>query len=392
MTAGHRPRRLAICASHPIQYYSPLFRELARRVELRVFYAHCPSAKDQSAVGFGVEFQWDVDLMSGYQSEFLENVARDVSLEKFSGLNTPSVHDSLKRLNPDAVMLLGWHFRSYIQAITAARRLRIPLLVRGDSQLETPRSWVRRAFKALAYPLALLIFNAALYVGERSKRYWEHYHYPLSRLFFSPHCIDNAWFRQRGTSEAAARFREAQALRETEKIILFVGKLTDKKRPLDLVEAVAVARDRHPSLVVCFAGAGPLSDVVEGRAGELGVPIRMCGFCNQTELPAIYAASTMLVLPSDGGETWGLVANEALACGIPVVLSNACGSAPDLVADGKAGHQFPVGDVAALGDRIEHVLASRPSAEAIRRRSDSYSISAAADGIMQAVDAVVDRA
>lgn len=391
MTVGHRPRRLAICASHPIQYYSPLFRELARRVEVRVFYAHCPTAKDQSAVGFGVEFQWDVDLMAGYESEFLENVAEHVSLDRFDGLNTPGVHDSLKIMHPDAILVLGWHFRSYIQAIIAARRLRIPLLVRGDSQLETPRSWVRRASKALVYPVALRVFDAALFVGERSRRYWEHYHYPSSRLFFSPHCIDNDWFRERGTAEAAASFREAQSLGDREKIVLFVGKLSANKRPLDLVEAVARIRCRRPELVVCIAGSGELAEKVKTHAEALNVPVRMLGFCNQSELPAIYAASDILILPS-ASETWGLVANEALACGIPVVLSNACGSAPDLVADGKAGQQFPVGDVAALADRIEHILARTPSAEAIRRRSESYSIAAAADGIMQAVDAVVDRA
>ena len=71
-----RRLRLAVLASHPVQYYAPMFQELARRLELEVFYAHQATPDQQAAAGFGQAFEWDVDLLSGYRHTFLKNVAR----------------------------------------------------------------------------------------------------------------------------------------------------------------------------------------------------------------------------------------------------------------------------------------------------------------------------
>ena len=102
-------------------------------------------------------------------------------------------------------------------------------------------------------------------------------------------------------------------------------------------------------------------------------------------MPAAYAAADILVLPSDGRETWGLVANEALACGRPVVLSDAVGAAPDLAADKTAGRVFPVGDVAALAAVLHDIVRSPPTPAMIAAKSEAYSLGAAADGIEAAL-------
>jgi glycosyltransferase involved in cell wall biosynthesis len=112
----------------------------------------------------------------------------------------------------------------------------------------------------------------------------------------------------------------------------------------------------------------------------------LLGFRNQTEMPAAYAAADCLVLPSDGRETWGLVANEALACGRPIIVSDACGCAPDLARDGRVGRTFPAGDPAALADAISALAAVPPSPSAIAALSRAYSLEAAVDGVRCAVD------
>ncbi len=108
-------------------------------------------------------------------------------------------------------------------------------------------------------------------------------------------------------------------------------------------------------------------------------------------MPAVYASADLLVLPSDGRETWGLVANEALACGRPVVLSDACGSAPDLAEDGEAGRIYRVGDVEGLSSAIRDIVASPPSANSILERSERHSLAAAAQGILTAAEFVTAR-
>src|SRR5438067_1493306 len=90
-------RRIGWLASHPIQYHAPVFRELARRCELTVFYAHRQTPAGQAAAGFGVPFEWDVDLFGGFQSVFLENRGRDPGPHHLFGCNTPGIFKEIRR-------------------------------------------------------------------------------------------------------------------------------------------------------------------------------------------------------------------------------------------------------------------------------------------------------
>ncbi len=384
-TSGGDGRRLAIVASHPIQYQAPLFRSLAERVDLTVFFAHRATSADQAAAGFGVAFDWDVDLLSGYKHVFLRNIAAQPSLEHFSGCDTPEIGARLREGCFDAVLVTGWHLKTFVQALAAAKRMGLPTLVRGDSQLETPRSFWKRGMKAATYPMFLRLFDAALYVGERSRAYWLHYGYPPRRMHFSPHCVDNDWFAARATREARAALRGRLNIDEAAKVVLFAGKLVPFKRPLDVVAAAGRLRHKGQNVIVLVAGSGPLADELTRAAAAAGVSLHHLGFCNQSAMPAAYAASDVLVLPSDGGETWGLVANEALACGRPIILSGAVGSAPDLAGDGRVGRVFPTGNIDALAVALGDILRDPPSRASIAAKSEAYSIGAAVDGIMMAI-------
>jgi glycosyltransferase involved in cell wall biosynthesis len=115
----------------------------------------------------------------------------------------------------------------------------------------------------------------------------------------------------------------------------------------------------------------------------------LLGFRNQSELPAIYAAADVLVLPSDRQETWGLVINEAMAAGLPVIASDAVGCVPDLITPGVTGDRFPTGDVDALAAALRALIddptrGPRMAAGAVARISE-YSAGRAAAGVMEAV-------
>lgn len=378
--------RLAVVSSHPIQYHAPLFREMARRLDLTVFFAHRATAADQSKAGFGVEFTWDVNLVEGYKHSFLKNDAKRPGIDRFGGCDTPDIGYHLRAGKFEAVLLLGWHLKSFLQGLFAAKQLALPVMVRGDSQLETPRSGIKSLAKVMLYPSFLRQFDAALYVGQRSRAYYERYHYPKSRLFFSPHCVDTEWFAMHATPHGGENLRAKHSIAADAKVVLFAGKLVPFKRPLDLIDAVGILRSRGCEVSIIVAGAGDLKDDMSRNAARLHVPLQHLGFCNQSEMPDVYAAANVLVLPSDGHETWGLVANEALACGRPVILSDAVGAAPDLV-DGKGtGRIFPATDTAALAEAIDDVLSSPPSPQAIAIKSDAYSPAAAVDGVLAALE------
>lgn len=380
--------RLAILTSHPIQYYAPLFRRLAQIMDLTVFFAHRATPADQAKAGFGVHFEWDTDLLSGYKSVFLKNKSVSPSVNVFAGCDTPEIYDYLFRGNFHALLVTGWYLKSFIQAIVAAKRLGLPVLVRGDSHLLTPRSKIKQIGKAAIYPLLLRAFNCGLYVGSRSHSYWRGYGFPEHRLFFSPHCVDTHWYGAQSTAKERAAKRSEFQIPLDVPVILFAGKLISLKRPGDIITAVARLNVTGIRPTILFAGSGPLASQLAQAGHESGVTIHQLGFCNQSKMPGIYAAADMLVLPS-AHETWGLVANEALACGKPIIVSDAVGCAPDLAADDLVGHTYPVANIEALAEAIRKVICNPPPAHMIYERSNQYSVDAAANGILAALESTL---
>lgn len=380
-------RRIGFLVSHPIQYYAPIFRELARRCDLTVFFAHRQDAAGQGKAGYGVAFDWDVDLLSGYESRFLNNVARMPSTQAFAGCNTPEIAEIITEGRFDAFVVPGWSLRSYWQAVRACRRARVPVMVRGDSQLAGQRGGAVGKVKGVVFPHMLKQFDACLYVGQRNREYLEHYGVASNRLFFSPHCVDNEAFRQASDAARGAGGWRAGGSRRR---VLFVGRLVESKRPMDVVQAVArLVSDRQPIDLV-IAGAGELQGRMEEAARAGGVDAQFLGFVNQSKLAPVYASSDVVVLPSIAVETWGLVVNEAMACGVPAVVSDAVGCGPDLIQPGTTGAVAPLGDVPALATAIASVLALDPSLtrRALAERMEIYSPARAAGGVLEAADAL----
>jgi glycosyltransferase involved in cell wall biosynthesis len=387
MSEASRERlRLGILSTHPIQYQAPLFRELARKADVSVYFAHRQTPKGQAEAGFGVAFEWDVPLLDGYDHRFLENVASDPSPLTFRGCDTPEIGDIIQQESFDAFLVGGWFNKSYLQAIFACRRAGVPLMVRGDSQLQTPRSKIKTIVKELLYRRFFGVFDRCLYVGERSREYYRHYGVDDRRLVFSPHFVDNEFFeRQARKADRAEVLRELGRSDEQSAVILFVGKFIPEKAPIDILHAASQLQRRGRSVTCLFVGGGPMEDRLRQEAAALGVWTVFAGFKNQSELPAIYNAADVLVLPSVS-ETWGLVVNEAFACGLPAVVSKGVGCAPDLIVEGRTGASFNTGDTACFADALERVLRTNP--EISKRETKShiarYSVEAAAEGVIKA--------
>jgi glycosyltransferase involved in cell wall biosynthesis len=383
--------RVGVLTSHPIQYQAPWFRALAKFWDLEVFFAFKPTPKEQGA-GFGVDLTWDVDLLSGYHYRFLTNISPAPNVEEWAGCDTPEIGDIIEAGKFDAFIVPGWYLKSHWQAIRACRKLGIPVTTRGDSQLATPRSWFKKVIKKLWFHYRLCSFDAFMTVGVRHREYLEHYGVDPRHIFFAPHFIDTDWFAVR----AAASWSQRAALRASwgasgdTCVSLFVGKFQEKKRPADLLRAAVDVPGDH---LVVFVGSGELDVHLRSLAIGLGVNCFFAGFKNQSQLPAVYAAADVLVLPSDGGETWGLVVNEAMACGIPVIISDACGCAPDMIEPGHTGYTFPVGDTFCLAERIESVMRAKSAGHdwrpALKRKIQVYSLENAAFGTIATIESLL---
>jgi glycosyltransferase involved in cell wall biosynthesis len=401
MTSGdagndRRPTRLAVIATHPVQYYAPIYRALAQHpdVEPEVLFAQRQDAAGQARAGFGLEFEWDVPLLDGYRYRFLVNRARRPDVSGFWGCDTPELGAIIRTRAYDAVMVHGWYSRAYWQAMRACWHSQTALLVRGDSHLETPRPRWKKWLKEICYRRFIPRFDAYLWVGRRARDYYLHYGADPARMYFSPHCVDNEFF----IAGAAACRAQRQAIRAAFGIppestcFLFAGKLSEVKRPRDFLRAIAAAAGQA-SVCGLVVGDGPLRTELEGEARESGVPVRFAGFLNQTEMPRAYAAADAIVLP--GHETWGLVVNEAMASGLPAIVSEAAGCGPDLVQPGETGSIFPCGDVNTLASEMRklardtRVLATM--GVAARGRVAAYSVQQAVAGVVDGARAAIER-
>jgi glycosyltransferase involved in cell wall biosynthesis len=382
--------RLGVLATHPIQNHAPIFRELARHRDLTVYFAHRQTPEGQAAAGFGVPFEWDVDLLSGYDNAFLDNRSRHPATNRFFGCDTPGIDETIGNGRFDAFMVMGWSVKSYWQAVRACRRRNVPVLIRGDSQLAQRRPLPLRLAKELVYPRLLRSFDGFLYVGRRNRDYLRHYGLPEERLFFSPHCIDNDSFALRAGNQT--RHDEPRGAAGT-KFVLFVGKLVERKRPFDMIRALALLGAQGFRATAVFVGSGELEDSLRREASNNGVATIFHGFQNQSRLPSLYAAADLLVLPSDHQETWGLVVNEAMACGVPAVVSDAVGCGPDLIEAGSTGAVFPLGNISALAEAIQATLALEPSSvrRHLSKKMAAYSPASAARGIIEGAGALRSR-
>jgi glycosyltransferase involved in cell wall biosynthesis len=178
-------------------------------------------------------------------------------------------------------------------------------------------------------------------------------------------------------------------------IILFCAKLQPWKRPMDLLQAFAQAAPEESILV--FAGEGPQRANLEAEAAQLGIQqrVRFLGFVNQSQLPALYTAANLLVLPSVY-EPFAVVVNEAMCCACPVIVSDQVGAARDLVAPVSPQFVFPAGNVQALANVLRIAFADREQLREVGRRgfahvethSPQRIIAATVEAVRKAVEVV----
>jgi glycosyltransferase involved in cell wall biosynthesis len=335
-----------------------------------VFFAHRQTADDQAKAGFGVSFEWDVDLLSGYQHQFLNNVSDKPGTGTFAGCDTPEIAEIIRtattdgRRSFDVFIVSGWQVKCYRQAVTACRAAGIPVVVRGDSQLRSPRSWFKRLAMEFTHRWLLKKFDGFLAVGRRNREYLDHFGARSDQIILVPHFVDNQWFAMQAAVARPRRMemRKNWGVGEDVFVALFVGKFQAKKRPLDLIHALRLLQAQHqtncgPHIMAVFVGSGALENKLRAYADDLQLNVHFAGFKNQSALPSYYTAADALVLPSDGGETWGLVVNEAMACGLPAVVSDAVGCGPDLIEEGLTGYVFPMGDILTLASSLAKMAA-----------------------------------
>jgi glycosyltransferase involved in cell wall biosynthesis len=341
-------KRLAIITSHPIQYNAPLFRLLTKRerIYIKVFYTW-GQTKEGSVYdpGFGKAFQWDIPLLDGYEHQFIENLSKNPGTSHFRGVVNKHLVPQIEHWRPDAILIYGWSFHSHLKALRYFKG-KIPILFRGDSTLldESSGFSLKKLARRILLRWVYSHVDYCLYPGSANKAYYLRHGIKIQQLIFAPHAVENERFAEADNerNEAAKIWRRELGIKDSELVFLFAGKLEPKKNPITLMKVFQELNLTGTRLVI--AGHGVLESELKAIAAG-NERIIFLPFQNQQAMPTLYRLGDIFVLSSKGpGETWGLSVNEAMACGLPAIVSTACGCAPELIVEGKTGYVFKSND------------------------------------------------
>ena len=391
----HRRYKLAVLVSHPIQYQVPLFQSLARHpaIDLRVFFCSSKGLELYRDPGFGVSFSWDVDLLRGYSSTVLKNVSPCPNRSSAIGFVNPGIVPLLVRGGYDAVWIHGWAVLTNWIAWASAVACRVPVLLRGEANGLNEPTGLKGVVKRTVLKAFFNQVSCYLAIGTNNANFYRSYGIPDEHIFLTPYSVDNEFFMKRaGELDGQKRLlREKEGLSPDLPVILFCGKFQEKKRPIDLLKAFAHLHD-HPAASLVFVGDGPLRSVMERFVAERHLGhVHILGFKNQQELPACYAMADLLVLPSSV-EPWGLVVNEAMCCGLPVIVSDKVGAAADLIRQGINGFIYPAGNLEALAECMKRILANEEARCEMGRQSrgiiSRWRIEEDLEGVVKALEYV----
>ena len=384
---------LVIISTHPIQYQVPIWKHLAKRenIKFEVWYLTSHGIEPTYDIQFGKTIMWDIDLLDGYPYCF-SKVHCPKKLTNFWSAKLPK--DFRNRLKSDEItqiLLLGWNVRAFIEVVFVAWRNRKKIWLRAESNDLKTNSYLKTKIKSLLLKIFFLNIDKFLTIGKANKRLYESFGVKPDKLHPAPYCIENERFAQ----QANVNLKKRDKLRSYWKInnnsfcVLFVGKFITKKNPGDIIKALKILNNIHvlKDFHILFVGAGELESELKKNtniifdcekkidnhnASNYLPKASFTGFVNQSKISEAYTAADLLVLPSDANETWGLVVNEAMASGLPCVVSDACGSSEDLVDTIDPLLRYPLGDIQSLSNSIKHASENLPSKKKLKKIIDSY--------------------
>jgi len=355
-----RPLRVAAVFPEPTPYRAPLLDRLAAlpELELTVVYA-ARTVADRA---------WAVSPR--HRAVFLRGIALPGAraLLRHDYPLTPGIASALRAARPEVVVVSGWSTFAAQAAIAWCRLRQIPYLLVVESHDEGPRAGWRRVVKGSVVPRVVRGAAGVLVTGTLARRSMVARGAAPERVRVFANTIDVPAFRDRAERLAPRRdeLRRALGLGPEEIAVLCVARLVPEKDLHTLLRAVAAAGDERLALVL--VGEGPERVRLEELGRELGVRLSLAGNLPWERIVEAYVAADVFALLSTW-EPWGVVVNEAAACGLPLVLSDQVGAAADLLRDGENGFLVPTGDVAAAAEALGRLAADPGLRRAFGERS-----------------------
>lgn len=391
MPARRNRPRLAILALHPVQYHAPLYREIAASgaVDLTVLYGARRGNKPP------YEEEWDVPLLDGYRHHFLLNLGRVGWPQPLSRMN-PGIVFRLWKGRYDVLLIQGYTQLTDWLALLSAKMAGTKVIFRGEATTGSHGRLSGHPLKHRAAAAMIRWADRVLYSCTGNRLWFEEHGAERARMALIPCAVDNAFFEAQRASILANPLspKRQVGLDDGVLYVASVANMIPRKRLHDLVAAVARLQEGGLPAGLILVGDGPEREGLASLVRKLAVRhAHLVGWTNQRTVCAYNAAADVFVVASDYDPSPKAL-SEALLFGLPVVCTDAIGTATDLVVDGENGYLFPAGDVEALTHRLALLLHDPDLRAAMGRRSlaiaAEWSMAAAACSVVQAVEQVLN--
>jgi glycosyltransferase involved in cell wall biosynthesis len=356
--------KILVFDSHPVQYRVPVWKsiEKIKPGALHVVYASDCSVRGHEDSGFGQFISWDEPMLEGYRNTIL-NCEKGEALSGWSSLTGKGIGQVLNKIKPEYVLLTGLNYRYDWLALWQSKKLNIPVFLRCETQDEASlRSKLKYNIRFVGYFVVYKWISKFLYIGELNKEHYLKHGVSIDKLFSATYATVDRFVELDLKTKNKWRLncRTKSGIDESKLVIGFSGKLIPKKNPEILYETLKfLPRELLKNLCFYFLGSGELDETLKQRAiaveKEFGIKSFFTGFVNQSEIASHYLAMDILVLPSRQlGETWGLVANEAMQAGCSVIVSDVVGCHKDF-RNWERFRVFKEGSAIELAENIEEL-------------------------------------
>jgi len=357
--------RLAVLVSHPTQFEAPLYRYLTEQgaFELKVYFWSTDKTTELVDPELGHPPGWDFPLTEGYEYQTLPNQVGALWAQLWGEVFKPGQFD--------AVLVNGWVGQAACLALIAGSLRGARLIVRSDTTSLYPRPLWKRIVRALALRVLFAKISAFMVTGSLSREHLISLGVSPDSIFLFPYAINNKDFAARCQAYRQQRetLRLALGVERDALVILGVLKFVAREGAMDLVRAYSESRIDKDKTVLLLVGDGKQRPQLEAYAREKqGGKVLFAGYVPYSQLPMYYAVADLFVHPGLR-EPWGVSVNEAMACGLPVIVSDLVGASRDLVEPGGNGYVFPGGNVGALKHTIERLVRERSRLRAMGERS-----------------------
>lgn len=377
---GQGPIDLAIFDTHPIQYRSPVFKELTRKLPGTHVYYFSDTFEGRRwwfrEYGKVPKLDFNLPLKEGFYNETLSCRSPLAFLR--------AILPVLKRSS--AVLIYGYYLWEHWAILLIAKTRGVPVIFIGET-FDLGHNKMRRLIKKLILPFLLHSLDRIVTIGNKNCAYYQSLRVKPARLVRARYCVDEQFFATDDGNVSHAATRKQYGIPETAFILLFVGRLFGRKRPFDVIDIHQRLFEKFPQLHTVLVGSGELASRLREASAEIP-RLNFIGALDQPAVRRLYYASHCLIVPSEF-ETWGLVVNEAMHCGIPAIVTETCGVADDLVITGETGYTYAVGDTHTAARLISRLI-NDPSLQQdlsrrCRERAAGYGVKQFAQSIATAV-------